>query len=202
MHTGQIRRIGVDDACHLLATGSDDKTVRLWSLPDGKLQRIVRLPIGEGNGGKVFATALSPDGRWLAAGGSDAAVATSLTIADLSADLSTRAIRRFGAFENVITSIAFSADGRRVAVGLARNNGVRVLDAATGAELLVDRDYGDGVYGLAFAPDGGLITSSFDGQLRRYGPDRKMTVKRPGARRQDTFRRRDRPLRAPRRGRL
>ncbi len=123
MHTGQIRRIGVDDACHLLATGSDDKTVRLWSLPDGKLQRIVRLPIAEGNGGKVFATALSPDGRWLAAGGWDAAVATSLTIADLS----TQAIRRFGAFENVITSIAFSADARRVAVGLARNNGLRVL---------------------------------------------------------------------------
>ena len=41
----------------------------------------------------------------------------------------------------------------------------------------MDRDYGDGVYGLAFAPDGGLITSSFDGLLRRYGPDRKMTVK-------------------------
>ena len=35
------------------------------------------------------------------------------------------------------------------------------------------------VYGLAFAPDGALITSSYDGQLRRYGPDLKLTVKRP-----------------------
>ena len=26
--------------------------------------------------------------------------------------------------------------------------------ARTGKELLADRDYGDGVYGLAFAPDG------------------------------------------------
>ena len=76
------------------------------------------------------------------------------------------------------TSIAFSADGRRVAVGLHGNNGVRVLDSATGAELLADRDYGDNVYGLAFAPDGALITSSYDGQLRRYGPDLKLTVKR------------------------
>ena len=55
---------------------------------------------------------------------------------------------------------------------------MRVLDSATGTELLVDRDYGDSVLGLAFTPDGGLITSSFDGQLRRYGPDLNLTVKR------------------------
>ena len=34
------------------------------------------------------------------------------------------------------------------------------------------------VQGLAFAPDGALVTSSFDGQLRRYGPDLKLAVKR------------------------
>jgi hypothetical protein len=39
MHTAPIRRIGVDAACRLAATASDDKTVRLWSLPDGKLLR-------------------------------------------------------------------------------------------------------------------------------------------------------------------
>ena len=41
---------------------------------------------------------------------------------------------------------SFLPDGRRIAVGLGRNNGVRVLDSATGAELLADRDYGDSVY--------------------------------------------------------
>jgi hypothetical protein len=178
MHTAMINRIGVDAACSLLATASDDKTVRLWSLPDGKLKRVVRLPIGEGNAGKVYATALSPDGRLLAAGGWDAAWDKtgkhSLTLVDLS----NGAIRRLGAFEDVIDHLAFSADGRRIAVGLGLKNGVRVLDSATGAELLADRDYGADVYGLAFAPDGALIASSWDGQLRRYGPDLKLTVKR------------------------
>jgi len=71
-------------------------------------------------------------------------------------------MRRLGAFESTIHSIAFSPDGRRVAVGLGFK-GVRVLDSATGAELLADRDYGDSVYGLAFAPDGALVASSYDG---------------------------------------
>ena len=53
MHTALIRRIGVDAACRLLATASDDKTVRLWSLPDGKLKQVIRLPIGEGDAGKI-----------------------------------------------------------------------------------------------------------------------------------------------------
>jgi WD40 repeat protein len=72
MHTAVIRKIGVDGACSLLATGSEDKTVRLWSLPEGRLLRTLRWPIGPGNGGKVYATALSPDGSLVAVGGWDA----------------------------------------------------------------------------------------------------------------------------------
>src|ERR1700730_4259028 len=34
VHTAVISGIGADAPCRLLATGSADKTVRLWSLPD------------------------------------------------------------------------------------------------------------------------------------------------------------------------
>jgi hypothetical protein len=177
MHTAPIWRVGVDAACTRLATPSDDKTVRIWSLPDGRLERTIRLPIGVGDGGKIYAAALSPDGRWLAAGGYDASWEKTGKHSLSLVDLQTGAVHRYGSFENVIDSIAFSADGRRLAVGLGAT-GLRVLDSAGGAELLADRDYGDRIYGLAFAPDGSLIVASLDGSLRRYRPDLRLAVKR------------------------
>ena len=74
MHNAQIWRIGIDASCRLMVTGSEDKTARLWALPEQrmgapKLLRVLRVPIGPGNDGKIWAVALSPDGRFVAAGG-------------------------------------------------------------------------------------------------------------------------------------
>src|ERR1700689_107214 len=93
MHTAPIRRIGVDASCHRIATASDDNTVRLWSLPDGRLERTIRLPIGPGDGGQLYAVALSPDGRRLAAGGFDASWAKLGSISLSLVDLDSGSIR-------------------------------------------------------------------------------------------------------------
>ena len=75
MHTAVIRRASADSEGRWAATGSDDKTVRVWSLADGALARTIRLPAGAGNVGKVYAVAMSSDGRLIAAGGSSRGVA-------------------------------------------------------------------------------------------------------------------------------
>lgn len=69
MHTAPIKRIDVDGAGRFLVTGSHDKTVRVWDLASGELLRTLRPPIGEGNEGKIFAVAITPDGELIAAGG-------------------------------------------------------------------------------------------------------------------------------------
>jgi len=69
LHTGDIKRIDVDRAERYLITGSLDKTVRVWDLTDGTLLRTLRVPMGSGNLGMIYAVALSPDGRTIAAGG-------------------------------------------------------------------------------------------------------------------------------------
>ena len=86
MHTAPIRGLGVDAACNLIATGSEDKTVRLWALPQGEggspeLRHTLRLPIGESNQGKVYSVALSPDGKYVAAGGWDTRYSIDKTVA-------------------------------------------------------------------------------------------------------------------------
>ncbi|MGH8557411.1 MAG: WD40 repeat domain-containing protein [Methylococcales bacterium] len=63
MHTAMIKRIAVDAAERYLLTASDYKTARVWDLATGKLLQILRPPLGEGNEGKLYAAALSPDGR-------------------------------------------------------------------------------------------------------------------------------------------
>jgi WD40 repeat protein len=171
MHVASIQRIGADRACRIAATGSYDKTVRVWSLPDGRLLRTLRVPIGPGNGGKIYAVAVSPDGRWIAAGGSDAQADISHENYAYVFDAVTGAVvSRVGPFSDRIADLAFSPDGRWLAATSVAGTGLAVIDVQSWRIAVQDKNYADTSYGVAFAPDGRLYTVSFDGKLRQYGP--------------------------------
>jgi dipeptidyl aminopeptidase/acylaminoacyl peptidase len=180
MHMAMIKRASADMDGRWAVTGSHDKTIRVWSLADGALVRTIRLPAGPGNVGKVNAVAISPDGALIAAGGW-----TRWTEADPQEqiylfDRATGAlVRRIEGLPNVVNHLAFSPDGARLAALLV-SGGLRVYTKQIGwAEEARDEDYGDVSYGLDFASDGRLATTSLDGKIRVYTGDLRGTV-RPG----------------------
>lgn len=142
MHTATINRIAVDAGERFLVTTSVDKTARLWSLPKGRLLQVLRPPIGEGNEGWLYAVAISPDARTMATGGRSGREANhSIYLFDRQ---SGRLTQRIGGLPKAINHLAYSKDGRFLAAGLARDNGIRIYRSDGYALAAEDRDYGRG----------------------------------------------------------
>ena len=68
-HRAAVRDLAVTPDGETLVSASEDKTIRVWDWRAGVTVRTIRGQIGNGNEGKVYAVAVAPDGRTLAAGG-------------------------------------------------------------------------------------------------------------------------------------
>ena len=178
MHTAVIRRIATDAAANrYIVTGSDDKTLRVWELATGRLLQTIRVPIGPGNEGKVYALASSPDGRTIACGGFTGPDGGEQPIYLL--DRATgRMLRRITGLSKVTYQLVFSADGSFLAASLSGENGLRVYKTADGSLIATDTDYGGDSYGADFDAQGRLVTASYDGFIRLYDSDFKLLAKK------------------------
>jgi WD40 repeat protein len=172
MHTAAIRAVDVDAAGRIAVTGSWDKTVRVWSLTEGKLLQTIRMPTGPGYLGQVYAVAISPDGNLVAAGGfTNNDAEESVYLFETRTGKMTARI----AVPRVTDSLAFSSDGRHLAAGLGETGGLRVYDRdRQWTEIFRDTHYADDIYGLTYAADGRLAATSRDGKVRLYDRDLKL----------------------------
>jgi WD40 repeat protein len=171
-HTALIRRIATDAQNRFVVTASHDKTARVWSLPDGKLQTILRVPIEDGNFGKLYAVALTPDGGTIAVAGwtgLDLARGANIYLFDR---VSGALRQRLSGLPNVTRHLAYSKNGRYLAATLGEK-GIQVFDVARGYRALPsDGDYGDESYWAEFDATDRLVTASFDGFVRLYAAGR------------------------------
>ncbi len=171
MHMSLIRRLVVDAPRNRLITASDDKTVRVWQLPEARLLKTLRVPIGAGHEGQLFALAVSPDGRMVAAGGWTGWDWDGSACVYLFDVHSGELVRRVSGFKDAIGALAWSPDGRHLAVGLQARAGLHVLRAGDFRTVASDLEYNDKIMDIDFDRAGNMAVVALDGMTRLYGRD-------------------------------
>lgn len=172
MHSATVWSQAVDGLGRFVVTGSADRTIKIWSVADGKLQKTIWIPVGSGRTGLIYAVAISPDGSTIAAGGVTERdkFGHAIYIFDRESGGLVRTIRE--ELPDVINSLVFSPDGRYLA-GIFYSGGLRVFDRTQSwNEIFSDDRYESVSNGLAFSQTGKLATTSTDGFIRLYGYNR------------------------------
>nr|WP_321401371.1 hypothetical protein [uncultured Desulfobacter sp.] len=167
MHTAPINRMVMDRDGRFLVTASDDKTAKTWDSTTGRLIKTLRPFQAEGNEGKLFCTAMSPDGKQVALGGWTKAGRSSHNIYIFDR-ISGRLVHRIPSLPNIINHLAWSKDGSFLAAALGRSNGVRVYETDSFTETASDPDYGKDSYWVDFNATGRMVTTCDDGYIRLY----------------------------------
>lgn len=149
-HTTSVNVIAFSPNGKLLASGSDDKTIKFWSVADGKEIRTIATK------DKVGTLAFSPDGRLLASSSSYSS--NGIAFWDVATGKETRHIE-----SKSCSSLAFSPDGKLLACD-TDFSGVELLDVETSKET---QTFDKAKSPMVFSFDGAeLITASGDDLVR------------------------------------
>lgn len=154
-----------------IVTASDDKVIRVWDWQAGTTIRTIRGQVGPGEEGKIFALALSPDGRWLAAAGWTAAHGSrtpccgDIRLYDFASG-ELRALLR--GHTDAAFALAFSTDSKRLISSSADKTAI-IWDVERREILHRLKGHTQDLYAVAFSPDGKrAVTASDDAIVRLW----------------------------------
>ncbi len=146
-HTAEVRGALFSPHGELLASYSDDSTVRLWDVKTGAARGIL-----DGHTDVVCTAAFSPDGQLLASGSYDSTV----TLWDVKAGATYLILE---GHKNWVHAVAFSPDSQLLA-SVSNDKTVRLWDMRTGVPFAIFEGHTRWVTAVAFSPDGQHLAST------------------------------------------
>ncbi len=159
-HNDQVKAVVLSADGKTAFSGSPDRTIRVWTVADGKQVRQLNSPV------PVLALALSPDGKAIAVAGQDA------TIHLLNAENGQPVVQLKG-HGGQVEGVAFLPDGKRL-VSVSGDGTGRIWTVPTKpddkpVEPIVLNGHTGPVHALAITPDGSLVaTGGEDGKVRLW----------------------------------
>ncbi len=145
-----------ETATGILATASDDKTIKLWNLATER--EIFTL---KGHQGWIWSIAFSPDGQILASGSAD----KTIKLWNLQTGKEIYTLR---GHSGGVTSVAFSPNGKTLATS-STDKTIKLWNLQTAKEIRTLRGHAAGVASVTFSPDGKTIASgSWDKTIKLW----------------------------------
>jgi WD40 repeat protein len=142
-HQGSVLTVAISPDSQVIATGSNDKTVKLWS-QDGTLLKTLK------HTATVHRVAFSPDSSRVVTGGLDGTVNLW--------NINGTPLKTIQAHQSPAWGVAFSADGQTIASASAdKTVKVWTVDGKLRSTLT---GHAKAVWGVAFSPDGQTIASA------------------------------------------
>ena len=143
-HSDRVLSLAISTNGEILASGSGDKTIKLWSLTNGKEIRTLN-----GHSDAVCSVAFSSDGQILASGSVDG-----IKLWEVATG---REIRTFTGHSGVVFSVAISSDWQILASG-SGDRTIKLWNVQTGQEIH-NLTHFDRVDSVAFTPDGNWLAA-------------------------------------------
>lgn len=162
-HEGMVTTVAVSPDGLLLASGSTDRTIKLWSLETGDLLHTFsgRSLRHRGHSDRISSLAFSPDSSELISGSDDCTLK--------QWDISTRRlIRTLPGHNWLVSSLSISQNGQVFASG-GGDGQIKVWNLETGDLLATLSKHRDLVSTLRLSPDGQtLVSGSYDKTIRLW----------------------------------